>query len=552
MAKPNTLTLVSALDFIAEEINRTDLYSFLETDSKEVKYICDTLVISPLQAALFATILEKSDDDLASTKDMISALGVSKIRFLGFKKEIDGLAKKKLIVVRKREIGSGYRVSHAVVKAIQNNTTIEPEKIKGLSTRDIFRRLCDIFADITNDITSSDIGLQEIIDLMNNNRGNRFVEASIRLGINNLDSKDETLLMFYMLHRNGSFNDNLFSIDEFSNIIGITRSINNPLFDLLPLGESNMQKRGLLDFSCNDGLEDQSRFMIPESVLRDLLADLGTYNVKQKVNIPKDEIISHSDILSKKLFYNNEEGEQIKNLRELLSTEKFSMIQERFREKGLRSGFCCLFYGAAGTGKTETVMQIAKETGRDIFIVDMSRLKSKWVGDSEKNIKQIFNTYKDLTKEYSIAPILLFNEADAIFGRRIKEENATDKMNNAIQNIILQEMETFEGILIATTNLTENFDPAFERRFLYKIFFKTPSTDVKSKIWKAMAEWLSDNEARKLASDFSFTGGQIENIIRKLDVDYILSGTLPDLERIISLCKVENIKKEKFNKKIGF
>lgn len=552
MAKPNTLTLVSALDFIAEEINRTDLYSFLETDSKEVKYICDTLVISPLQAALFATILEKSDDDLASTKDMISTLGISKIRFLGLKTEIDSLAKKKLIVVRKREIGSGYRVSHAVVKAIQNNTTIEPEKIKGLSTRDIFRRLCDIFADITNDITSSDIGLQEIIDLMNNNRGNRFVEASIRLGINNLDSKDETLLMFYMLHRNGSFNDNLFSIDEFSNIIGITRSINNPLFDLLPLGESNMQKRGLLDFSCNDGLEDQSRFMIPESVLRDLLADLGTYNVKQKVNIPKDEIISHSDILSKKLFYNNEEGEQIKNLRELLSTEKFSMIQERFREKGLRSGFCCLFYGAAGTGKTETVMQIAKETGRDIFIVDMSRLKSKWVGDSEKNIKQIFNTYKDLTKECSIAPILLFNEADAIFGRRIKEENAIDKMNNAIQNIILQEMETFEGILIATTNLTENFDPAFERRFLYKIFFKTPSTDVKSKIWKAMAEWLSDNEARKLASDFSFTGGQIENIIRKLDVDYILSGTLPDLERIISLCKVENIKKEKFNKKIGF
>ena len=206
----------------------------------------------------------------------------------------------------------------------------------------------------------------------------------------------------------------------------------------------------------------------------------------------------------------------------------------------------------AGTGKTETVMQIAKETGRDIFIVDMSRLKSKWIGDSEKNIKQLFRTYRSVVKESDLAPILLFNEADAIFGKRIREESSTDKMNNAIQNIILQEMETLDGILIATTNLTENFDQAFERRFLYKILFKAPETGVKAKIWRSMVDDLSEDDATQLASDYGFTGGQIENISRKLNVDYILSGKTADMDKIVSLCKAESIHKPEASRRIGF
>ena len=129
---------------------------------------------------------------------------------------------------------------------------------------------------------------------------------------------------------------------------------------------------------------------------------------------------------------------------------------------------------------------------------------------------------------------------------------AVDKMENTIQNIILQEMETLDGILIATTNLTENFDSAFERRFLYKILFKTPEVGVKAKIWKSMVDELSEDEATRLASDYGFTGGQIENITRKLDVDYILSGRTPDMDKILSLCNAESIHKEVTSKRIGF
>ena len=182
----------------------------------------------------------------------------------------------------------------------------------------------------------------------------------------------------------------------------------------------------------------------------------------------------------------------------------------------------------------------------------MSRIRSKWVGDSEKNIKQVFNTYKALVKGSEITPILLFNEADGVFGKRIEETSSTDKMSNALQNIILQEMENLEGILIATTNLTENFDSAFERRFLYKILFNAPSAGVKAKIWKSMVDEISEEEAGRLGSEYSFTGGQIENITRKLDVDYILTGEAAGFDKIVSLCKEERIRKEKESKKIGF
>ena len=553
MTDNKTHTLASALDFIASEIDNTSLDSFLETESSECRFICDTLSISPLQAALFATILEKSGDSTASTRDMTYTLKVSKIRFLSFKQEIDELHKKRLVIVRKkRDGGVGYRVSQAVVKAVQNNAPVEPERLDGLSTKTIFSRLHTIFGDLSIGTTSYETALQEIFDILNHNSENKFVEAARNLGLNTVRSDEEKLLFFYMIHRNVSFNENEFTVDEFSRLIEDPMGMNDILFDMMRNGESELQEKGLMEFQCNDGLEKHDEFKVPESVLNELLADYGQRGAKPKTQIPKDELICPSDIRQKSMFYNDEENRQVAALSDLLSVEKFTQVQERLKEKGLRSGFCCLFYGPAGTGKTETVLQIARQTGREIFIVDMSRIRSKWVGDSEKNIKQVFNTYKALVKGSEITPILLFNEADGVFGKRIEETSSTDKMSNALQNIILQEMENLEGILIATTNLTENFDSAFERRFLYKILFNAPSAGVKAKIWKSMVDEISEEEAGRLGSEYSFTGGQIENITRKLDVDYILTGEAAGFDKIVSLCKEERIRKENESKKIGF
>lgn len=219
----------------------------------------------------------------------------------------------------------------------------------------------------------------------------------------------------------------------------------------------------------------------------------------------------------------------------------------------MRSGFCSLFYGLPGTGKTETVYQIARATGRDILRVDVDKIKSCWVGESEQNMKKLFDRYHNICKNSPLAPILLFNEADAILGSRMEgATRAVDKMENSIQNIILQEMEALEGIMIATTNLTANLDKAFERRFLYKIQFNRPTVEARAQIWQAMLPLLTKDDAHTLASRFDLSGSEIENITRKCTVNSILSGQETiDFTSIIEICHNERISTST-RVKIGF
>ena len=124
-------------------------------------------------------------------------------------------------------------------------------------------------------------------------------------------------------------------------------------------------------------------------------------------------------------------------------------------------------------------------------------------------------------------------------------------MNNAMQNIILQEIEDLDGILIATTNLTSNLDNAFERRFLFKIEFQKPAEEVKAKLWNSMLTSITDEEAQYLAQKYDFSGGQIENIARKNTIEYILTGEQASLETIEGYCEAEMFN-NKPRTKIGF
>ena len=255
----------------------------------------------------------------------------------------------------------------------------------------------------------------------------------------------------------------------------------------------------------------------------------------------------YADIHKKKLFFNPAEQQQIQRLKQMLSPKKFHSIQRRLTAQGMRKGVICLLHGVPGTGKTETVLQIARETGRDILQVDIAGLRTKWVGDSLKNIKSVFSTYRGICDAYEEdVPILFFNEADGIFSKRsTRSQQYCDIEENAMQNVILQEMEEFNGILIATTNLACNMDEAFERRFLYKIELKKPERDVKAKIWSSMLKNLSKNDALTLASHFDFSGAQIENIARKRIIDYILSGKYATLDEIESYCRSEILDNKK-------
>jgi SpoVK/Ycf46/Vps4 family AAA+-type ATPase len=218
----------------------------------------------------------------------------------------------------------------------------------------------------------------------------------------------------------------------------------------------------------------------------------------------------------------------------------------------MRSGFTILFHGSPGTGKTEAVKQLAKETKREVMHVDLSKTRSKWFGESEKNIAEIFAQYRQLKRNSKLAPILLFNEADGIFGSRtINVDSSSAQISNTIQNVLLEEMENFEGIMVATTNLTRNFDKAFERRFLYKIEFSKPDAETKKQIWLSKIPDISTEIADQLAQEFDFSGGQIENVSRKLTIDTVLSDIDPSYETLVEYCNEELINK-KVKRSMGF
>ena len=187
-------------------------------------------------------------------------------------------------------------------------------------------------------------------------------------------------------------------------------------------------------------------------------------------------------------------------------------------------------------------------------MVDVAKIKSCWVGESEQNIRALFDRYRRFVKDKEVAPILLFNEADAVLGiRQEGAQKAVDKMENSIQNIILEEIEKLEGILIATTNLTSNLDKAFERRFIYKIEFERPDVEAKKRIWKSMMPDLSEEVADAMAKEFDLSGGQIENVARKRTVEIILSGNEPSVDQLREYCRTETINsKENSRVKIGF
>lgn len=309
--------------------------------------------------------------------------------------------------------------------------------------------------------------------------------------------------------------------------------------------------RGLVDYLSCDGHTYKDKYVLTKKCCTEVFSGIG---LEKQI---EDESESHNYLDSKlfpekKLYYNEEDSEQIIQLGQLLMNDSFNTICERMKSNGMRCGFSCLFYGPPGTGKTETARMLAKQTGRMLIQVNVEEIKSKWVGETEKNIKKVFANYREACNKLKLKPILLFNEADSIFGRRLENiDSSVDAMENSVQNIILQEMETLDGILIATTNLTTNLDKAFERRFLYKIQFSFPNIRTMSNIWRSMIPQLTEEEALRLATKYRMSGGQIENIARKKEVNYVLTGSELNIEEIEKMCDLEIIDTKRVGK-IGF
>jgi glycosyltransferase involved in cell wall biosynthesis len=164
--------------------------------------------------------------------------------------------------------------------------------------------------------------------------------------------------------------------------------------------------------------------------------------------------------------------------------------------------------------------------------VDVEKIANKWIGDSEKNTKKIFDEYYEFSNQCELTPILFFNE-DSIFSKRVEVGHSSDRTHNSMQNILLEELEKFDGILFATTNLLDNIDDAFDRRFLFKIEFKKPSNDIRKKIWHSKLNFLDKKQLCILAA-YDMTGAQIELVARKYMLRKILYNMTFNIDDLIN------------------
>ena len=275
--------------------------------------------------------------------------------------------------------------------------------------------------------------------------------------------------------------------------------------------------------------------------------DADKFKKKDKTN----DLLSVDKIKAKNLYYSDELDKEISFLRGSIQPDAFALLQDRLEEQALPKGVAAIFYGSPGTGKTETVYQLAKATGRDVMQVDISEMKTCWYGESQKLVKGVFAKYERLCKKAKNLPILLFNEADAIFGKRLENKGSSvDQTENAIQNIILEQMEKQKGILIATTNLESSLDPAFERRFLFKVKFERPSLEAKKHMWMDKLNGLSEDAAEALAGSYNLSGGEIDNVVRKVTMNRVLTGEDYSLDYLKELCGQEKFSKQ--HKVVGF
>jgi MoxR-like ATPase len=178
-------------------------------------------------------------------------------------------------------------------------------------------------------------------------------------------------------------------------------------------------------------------------------------------------------------------------------------------QSGVARGVAALFAGPPGTGKTMCAGIIANELGLELYRIDLSQVVSKWVGETEKNLSRVFDEAR------ASRAVILFDEADSLFGKRTDVKSSSDRYANMEVNFLLQRIETYEGIAILTTNFQQSVDEAFRRRLQFRIEFPSPDAASRVALWKRLvgknAKLAPDIDLRLLGERFAFSGGNIRN-----------------------------------------
>ena len=537
-------TIIAAFESVLLAAKGSELDDEDLSEAKEAfDFLEEKLSFSRIQSMVVAMLIDSNS--VLDTGRMGGYLGIRNIRMLTYMQEIAALVNARIVRFKKDDFEDGYQICPKALAAYMNNEPYVPVSDKNLSTKRLLARVGEVLSETEDDAITNEMMLEEISSIMKSNKNHYLCKRTACL------EPREAALFFFCLDKYIAEGDLNICDHEFNSIFN--RSDYRALCSTIAARRGDLFKEKLLGEPQSEGFSPRENIAISDEIREYIDRELGiSWEAPEKDH--REGLLTYDNITEKALFYNSEERISIDKLQEMLQQEKFLDIQERMKESGMRTGFACLFYGAPGTGKTETVLQLARATGRDIMQVNVTDIKNKYVGESEKNIRNIFRRYRNYCEKCEVKPILLFNEADAIISKRSSDvDRSVDKMENAIQNIILEEIEKLDGILIATTNLASNMDSAFERRFIYKVEFHKPDAEAKKNIWQSMICGLSDDDASALANEFDLSGGQIENVMRKQFVDKVLYNEQATLEKLRHYCLQERMNTQGNNRpRIGF
>ena len=548
---------------------------------KETSRLCDLMRISPLQAILLSAVINVNLDTEGhcTIKKLSGFYDCDSLDLLAYINDLDVLVKKELIkketetLLETRPLGEfRYEFPSEVFMALQNN---DRDFFRALSNNK--KSLAGFFRHANNLSIQLRFGMiyaREYKNEMSKLIG-RYSNCFpiVRFIDDNLDDVLSKGIVASLLYEEveGERGETLISLSEsFYRDMGERIEFTQAMLS----GKHELIRNGFIDLdSARSRMFLHGDISLANRVISEYIG--GSYVSKDKINeqevmpdlengmvherrrrteLTTSSLIKHKNIIERKLYFNKSVQDSLSVIRKALSPGKFEGIKKKLKERDLPSGFIVLQHGNPGTGKTEFVYQLAKETKRDIMFVDISSIQSKYIGQNERLMQRVFDEYKRLRESNRNVPILLFNEADAFFSKRLaiqETSNNTVQGHNTVMNILLQQLEDFDGILFATTNLDINMDKAFDRRFLFKIKFDNPDENVRKMLWRNFVPELSGSQVAHLASNYEYTGGEINNIVRRIILKSLVADDGYDMyEEILMQCE-KGFGREKRNA-VGF
>ena len=524
-----------------------------EAVKSEIKFISSYFQVNEIQSIFLASFIGLSCFDTIELKELIDYFKVEKIHLLPYMNDLKCLVDKNILNKDSdsRILREDYSLNRSLLEFIVSNKKIPVELISIIPKEHTFHEFLKTLDELSNakDDERIDYGffVYKLKKILEDNRKFKLVNYACE----NLDPIDSFVFFDSIIDAIAKCSNN-FNTSLQSTVDDFTRN-QRETFDYVSnflLGKTKLNALNLVEKDNNE-FGERHRLRLTDNAVK-MLRDMEGISFVSKES-KNDKLIYPDKIQKSNLFYNPLETQLLEPVESSMSKASFLNLQKRLKANNMPVGVSVLLYGAPGTGKTETVYQIAKKYKRPIFKVEISETKSMWFGESQKLVKKIFTDYYEFKKQEKICPILLFNEADAVIGKRkMAGSSSVSDTENAIQNVLLEELENFDGILFATSNLVNNLDPAFERRFLFKIKFDKPSIENSAKIWKNKLLTITEKEAFYLANNYDFSGGEMANIARKCIMEEVVLGNQLTFGKIITFCDSEKWDKNEAASKIGF